>query len=385
MTELEPWAELCERLAGTTKKLEKRAWMADYLRELPVEAAAHAALYLSGTPFAEADGRQLSVGGASLWQVVRERTQASDTAMQAAYRRHGDLGSAAFDLLSAGQELAPATLSIEDVAASFAGMAAVQGAAGSTERRQGLLRDLLARATPLEAKYLIKLMLGDMRIGVKQAQVEEAIAVATERELTAVRRAVMLLGDLSEVVRLAEADRLHEARMRLFHPLGFMLASPVDSVEEAMARFAEGVRAEQKGEGSAELTPETEGTSEGAPNISTLPAAGWDVPPGAVDSSLSEAHNPPALTQAHVQDKFDGIRCQLHCGDPTQPGRVALFSRSRDDMTHSYPELTEAFAKVTEPLILDGEILAWNTDPAATEQSARCRSRPCRTASVASV
>jgi DNA ligase-1 len=389
MTDLEPWAELCERLAGTTKKLEKRAWMADYLRELPVEAAAHAALYLSGTPFAEADGRQLSVGGASLWQVVRERTQASETAMQAAYRRHGDLGSAAFDLLSAGQELAVATLSIEDVAASFAGMAAVQGAAGSTERRQGLLRDLLARTTPLEAKYLIKLMLGDMRIGVKQAQVEEAIAVATERELIAVRRAVMLLGDLSEVVRLAEADQLHEARMRLFHPLGFMLASPVDSVEEAMARFAEEVRAEQKGEGGAEPTPETEGTSEGAPNIPSLSSAGGDTQPaGAADSSLSEAHLPPApthahlppaLTQAHVppaltlaqiQDKFDGIRCQLHCGDPSQPGRVALFSRSRDDMTHSYPELTEAFAKITEPLILDGEILAWNTDPAATEQRA---------------
>jgi DNA ligase-1 len=223
----------------------------------------------------------------------------------------------------------------------------------------------------LEAKYLIKLMLGDMRIGVKQAQVEEAIAVATERELTAVRRAVMLLGDLSEVVRLAEADRLHEARMRLFHPLGFMLASPVDSVEEAMARFTEEVRAEQKGEGGAKPTPETEGTSEGAPNIPTLSSTGSDnQSASAVDSSLSEEHILPALTQAHIQDKFDGIRCQLHCGDPTQPGRVALFSRSRDDMTHSYPELTEAFAKVTEPLILDGEILAWNTDPAAAEQRA---------------
>ena len=377
MTDLEPWAELCERLAGTTKKLEKRAWMADYLRELPVEAAAHAAIYLAGTPFAEADGRQLSVGGASLWQVVRERTHASDTAMQAAYRRHGDLGSAAFDLLSAGEELASTTLSIEDVAASFAGMAAVQGAAGSTERRQGLLRDLLARATPLEAKYLIKLMLGDMRIGVKQAQVEEAIAVATERELIAVRRAVMLLGDLSEVVRLAEADRLHEARMRLFHPLGFMLASPVDSVEEAMARFAEEVRAEQKGEGGAEPTPETEGTSEGALNIPTEVDSSLSeahVPPALKQAhilpALMQAHIPPALTWAHIEDKFDGIRCQLHCGDPTQPGRVALFSRSRDDMTHSYPELTEAFAKISEPLILDGEILAWNTDPAATEQRA---------------
>jgi DNA ligase 1 len=349
MTELEPWAELCERLAGTTKKLEKRAWMADYLRELPVEAAAHAALYLSGTTFAEADGRQLSVGGASLWQVVKELTHASDSAMHSAYRRHGDLGAAAFDLLAAHAEPVPATLAIEDVAEGFSQMAATRGIERGTERRQALLRDLLQRATPLEAKYLIKLMSGDMRIGVKQAQVEEAIAVAAERDLTAVRRAVMLLGDLSEVVRLADADRLQDARMRLFHPLGFMLASPVDSVEQAIARFDEEIRAEQKGEGGAKPAEETEGTGEQA------------VPPAVVAS---------ALVEAHVQDKFDGIRCQLHCGDPSQPGRVALFSRSREDMTHSFPELTEAFATVTEPIILDGEILAWNTDPAATQQRA---------------
>jgi DNA ligase 1 len=354
MTELEPWAELCERLAGTTKKLEKRAWMADYLRELPVEAAAYAAHYLAGTPFAEADRRQLSIGGASLWQVVKELARASDAAMQEAYRKHGDMGAAAFDLLSMRDQPAGATLTIDEVAESFAEMAALRGATRVTERRQTLLRDLLARATPLEAKYLIKLMLSDMRIGVKQAQVEEAIAVATERDLTAVRRAVMLLGDLSEVVRLADADRLDETRMRLFHPLGFMLASPVDSVEEAMARFAEEMLAEQKGEGGAKPTPEIEGSGE-----SEMPVA-----------APADAHIPPALTLAHVQDKFDGIRCQLHCGDPSQPGRVALFSRSRDDMTHSYPELTEAFAKVTEPLILDGEILAWNIDPAAAEQRA---------------
>jgi DNA ligase-1 len=349
MTELEPWAELCERLAGTTKKLEKRAWMADYLREVPAEAAANAALYLSGTPFAEADGRQLNVGGASLWQVVKELTHASDAAMHSAYRRHGDLGAAAFDLLSAHAEPVPAPLAIEDVAESFSQMAAVRGMERGTERRQALLRDLLRRATPLETKYLIKLMSGDMRIGVKQAQVEEAIAVAAERDLSAVRRAVMLLGDLGEVVRLADSDRLDDARMRLFHPLGFMLANPVDSVEEAMARFAEEIRAEQRGEGGAQPTAETEGTVEQA------------VPPAVVAG---------ALVEAHIQDKFDGIRCQLHCGDSSQPGRVALFSRSREDMTHSFPELTEAFATVTEALILDGEVLAWNTDPAATEQRA---------------
>ena len=353
MTELEPWAELCERLAGTTKKLEKRAWMADYLRELPVEAAAHAALYLAGTPFAEADGRQLNVGGASLWQVVKELVRASDGAMQAAYRKHGDMGAAAFDLLAMRDQPAEPTLTIEGVAESFAQMAALRGGSERgteriadriTDRRQTLLRALLARATPLEAKYLIKLMLSDMRIGVKQAQVEEAIAVATERDLAAVRRAVMLLGDLSEVVRLADAGRLDDARMRLFHPLGFMLASPVDSVEEAMARFAEdqpsGQTHSRASELAAPLSPPSESRC-------------------ATDGVTELTQTLFVRTQVSLEDKFDGIRCQLHCGDPSQPGRVALFSRSRDDMTHSFPELTEAFAKITEPLILDGEILAW--------------------------
>ena len=346
MTELEPWAVLCERLAGTTKKLEKRAWMAEYLRELPVDNAALAALWLSGAPFSETDRRQLSVGGASLWRVVKELTTASDAAMHEAYRRHGDMGAAAFDLLAAKGRAKTATLTIEDVAEGFSLLAAAKG----TAPRQQLLHDLLGRATPLEAKYLIKLMLSDMRIGVKQAQVEEAIAVAMERDLIAVRRAVMLLGDLGEVVRLAAADRLDQARMRLFHPLGFMLASPVDSVAEAMARFAEEIRAEQKGERGAKPIPETEAADE--------------------NSAVPVAQQTNPLAEAHVQDKFDGIRCQLHCGDPSQPGRVALFSRSRDDMTHSFPELTEAFARVTEPLILDGEILAWNTDPAAAGQRA---------------
>jgi DNA ligase-1 len=367
MTELQPWADLCERLTGTTKKLEKRAWMADYLRELPVEAAAYAALYLAGTPFAETDGRQLSVGGASLWQVVKELTRASDAEMQEAYRRHGDMGAGAFDLLSMRSEPVAAMLTIEEVAESFAEMAALRGGARVMERRQTQLHVLLARATPLEAKYLIKLMLSDMRIGVKQAQVEEAIAVATERDLTAVRRAVMLLGDLSEVVRLADADRLDEARMRLFHPLGFMLASPVDSVEEAMARFAEEVRAERKGEGGAKPAPEIEGTGGSEPPATVEAGA---LVEAHVQPAVTPVHIRPALALAHIQDKFDGIRCQLHCGDPSQPGRVALFSRSRDDMTHSFPELTEAFAKVTEPLILDGEILAWNIDPAAAQQRA---------------
>ena len=117
--------------------------------------------------------------------------------------------------------------------------------ARTTAVRASLVEGLLERATPLEAKYLLKLMIGDMRIGVKQSLVEEAIAVAADVPVAEVRNAVMLEADLAFATQRAFAGTLSEARMRLFHPLGFMLASPVDSPEEAVERFAEKPKAEK--------------------------------------------------------------------------------------------------------------------------------------------
>jgi DNA ligase-1 len=206
--------------------------------------------------------------------------------------------------------------------------------ARTTAVRAGLVEGLLRRASPLEAKYLLKLMLGDMRIGVKQSLVEEAIAVAASEptsqkrdvghpvSVAEVRNAVMLEADLSSAVRRAFAGTLGEARMRLFHPLGFMLASPVDSPEEAVERFS------------------------GKP--------------------IDEAGT--VQIEAFLEDKYDGMRAQVHCGDPAQVGRVAIYSRNREDVTASFPELEEAFAAAMDPvnglgvgpLIFDGEILGWD-------------------------
>jgi DNA ligase-1 len=173
-----------------------------------------------------------------------------------------------------------------------------------------------------------------MRIGVKQSLVEEAIAVAAstaEAKVSAaqVRQAVMLEADLGHAVQRAFAGTLGEARMRLFHPLGFMLASPVDSPEEAFERF----RGSESAEG--------------------IEAAG---------------------IEAFLEDKYDGMRAQVHCGDPEQPGRVAIYSRNREDVTESYPEIAEAFAHVDPatdgPLILDGEILGWDFGASDAEAAA---------------
>ncbi len=307
----ERFAELCQRLAETGSKLEKRALMAEYLRALPIPEAGLAALYLAGVPFPETDGRELKVGGALLSRALAKLSGASQPAMHAAYLRHGDLGGAAADLLQARS--VAATLRLPEVADVFAAIAA----AAKPAAKQQIALALLQKATPLEAKYLIKVILGDMRTGIKVSLVEEAIAAAYSAAIAEVRNARMLNGNLPEVLELAATGRLSEARMKLFHPLGFMLASPVETVEEALQRFS------------------TEVAEEGLEG--------------------------PVIKEAQLEDKYDGIRAQIHCGSLEHPGRVALFSRSREDMTASFPELVEAFADFKQPLVLDGEILAWSS------------------------
>ncbi len=333
------FARLCQRLADTTKKLEKRAWMAEYLRPLDLSDAARAAQWLTGEPFTATDRRALNMGGASIQRVLKEITKADDRALHAAYLRHGDLGGAAFELLTSRAEpFASITLAMID--AAFDAIAGPAGKPQVAAAKQKVLRELLAGATAAETKYIIKLIIGDMRIGVKQAQVEEAIGVAYGRELKQVRHAVMLVGDLREVVAMALEDTLASARMRLFHPLGFMLASPVETVEEAIERFQQEVQAEKKGAGGAASVDDVDAEASKEEESDDLPGA-------------------DALTRAQMEDKYDGIRAQLHCGDAHDPGRVALFSRSRDDMTLSFPEIAEAFSVIDKPLILDGELLAW--------------------------
>jgi len=328
---LKGFAELCEQLSATTKKLEKRALISDYLKSVAVEDASRAALYLSGQPFAETDRRNLNVGGSLLSKAVAQLSGADKTAMYAAYRRNGDLGAATFDLFQSRNDILP-SLTLADIEHTFTNLAATKGPSG----KQPLLLDMLSKAIPSEAKYLTKLITGDMRIGVKQSLVEEAIAFAWVAQPTEVRRAVMLTGSLPEVTAMAISGTLEQAQMRLFHALGFMLASPVATVEEALDRFSEEIAAEHSG--VSEALPEEDRTP--APLEKTTPLQ--------------------ALREAQLEDKYDGMRAQLHCGDPGQPGHVALFSRNREEIAESFPELIEAFEQISEPAILDGEIVAWN-------------------------
>ncbi|HKV93615.1 MAG TPA: hypothetical protein VJW20_13795 [Candidatus Angelobacter sp.] len=255
-----------DAVAATTKKTEKVRLVAEYFASRPVDEAAQAAVFFSGRAFPAWEDRTLQVGGALLWRALGEISGKGEVALTAAYRRHGDLGSAAQDLLEHAA-VRKASLSIADVAASFDELARTSAAA----QKSHLLQDLLRRATPVEAKYVIKIISGDLRIGLRESLVEEAIAKAFDEKTTAVQRANMLLGDIRETLRLAARHQLDHARMRLFHPIGFMLASPAQDAAEAFSYF----------------------------------------------------------THAAVEDKYDGIRAQAHIGGKGDP-RVRLFSRTLD-------------------------------------------------------
>ncbi|HZD94470.1 MAG TPA: ATP-dependent DNA ligase, partial [Candidatus Sulfotelmatobacter sp.] len=294
---MQSFASTADAVAATTRKNEKVRLVAAYFLSRPLEEAAQAAVFFSGRAFPAWEERTLQVGGSLLWRAVGEISGKPDVALTAAYRRHGDLGSAAQELL---ENIAPAesTLSSADVNAIFDELSRTSSAA----QRLRLLEDLLRRATAPEAKYIIKIISGDLRIGLRESLVEEAIARAFEEKPSGVQRANMLLGDIRETLRLAARHQLHQAKMRLFHPLGFMLASPAQDAAEAFSYF----------------------------------------------------------THAAVEDKYDGIRAQAHIGGTKDP-RVRLFSRTLDEISQSFPELPPALRAFPDPVILDGEILAWNS------------------------
>ena len=284
------FAQTCDAIAATTKKLQKTAIVSDYLKSCTIDEAAVSAVFLSGRPFAVYEETTLQIGGRLLWRVVAEVSGKDEAALSVAYRKHGDLGAVAEEVLP---ERSRERLNVLEVEDTFRKIAAARGPTA----KSAMVGDLLARATPLEAKYIIKIMTGDLRIGLKESLVEEAIAKAFGATLAEVQRANMLLGDIGETLRLAAENELSRAKMRMFHPLGFMLASPVESPEEGLSYF----------------------------------------------------------TEAAVEDKYDGIRAQAHISD----GVVKFFSRTRDEITESFPELPEALTGLSQDAILDGEIVAW--------------------------
>lgn len=310
---LENFALTAESVAATTKKLEKAALLGAYLRSLTDADLQRAARYFAGQQFAQSDARTTNVGTSVLREALSMATGISVEELRPRYVRLGDSGEVAEEAVKETiRDQRQPVLTLAETETLIERLSEMRG----KKNKQALLASQLERATPLEAKYLVKLLVGDLRIGLKEGLVEDAIARAFEQPLASVAQANMLMGDIGETAVRARRDALREIAMRLFHPLKFMLATAASDLSD-VAR--------------------------------TMPQ------------------------QFFVEDKFDGIRAQAHVQAVEQTAigtkgravghvettgkRVALFSRTMDDITHRFPELIAPLQALPADVILDGEIV----------------------------
>lgn len=289
------WSEIAEGIATTSRTTEKVGRLAAYLRSLTPAELPIAVVFLSGRPFPERDARTVGAGWSTIAAAAEDVVDADEGAVGAAYGRSSDLGQAVHDVLAENLRRPSGELPmLTDVADAFARIAEARGPVAKGK----ILRGLLWRCDPLTAKYVVKILTGELRIGLREGHLEAAIAEAFGRQLSAVQWAGMLTGDIGRTAELARDDRLETAELALFHPLKSMLAAPAADENEILERLGSPV---------------------------------W------------------------VEDKYDGIRAQLHKLGP----EVRLFSRDLHDVSGQFPEVVRAAAALPFDGILDGEVLAW--------------------------
>ena len=288
-------AAVAAAVGATRSKNAKRDLLAAYLRALPTGDLGAACAFFAGRPLADQAAR-LGMGWVQQGAALGRASGVDQETLRAAYLRHSDFGDAAAELLATA-ERSGAPLTVSDVGRTFQSIAT----AGSGEERIGLLTDLFTRATPEEARFIGRISSRETRIGLREGLLEEAVAVAFDTDLAAVRRAHMLTGEIGEAALLARDGRLHDAALHVGRPIRFMLATPVADSAEVMRRVGD---------------------------------------------------------EAWIEDKYDGIRAQLHV---ESDGSVRLFSRDLNDVTRSFPEVVEAAASLVgdAPLVVDGELVPW--------------------------
>ena len=297
------FAAALEDVGGEAGTLDKIDRLARYLGTLDDADLGRACTFLTGRAFPPGDPRRLQVGWSAIADVLTEITGATAEQLHAVYLSHGDLGETASALLqqrSPAPGFFPRALTLDAVVGAFAAIAEARGPS-SRRIKRAALRGVLLDATPREAKFLVKILTADLRIGFREGLLLPAIARAFGQPEEAVRQAALLLADTGAVASRARAGTLDRVTLVVGSPFRFMLAGTIATMEEA---FREG--------------------------------------------------GPPLL----VEDKYDGIRVQVH----RAADRLVIYSRTLEDLTRGYPELHPPLLALGHSYILDGEIVAWRGD-----------------------
>jgi DNA ligase-1 len=289
------FARVADEVSGTSSKLKKRDLLAAYLHSLPDDDLPLAATFFAGRPLPGA-GDKLGLGWVQQSQALLAAAGADERALNDAYLRHSDFGDAAAELLAGnGRSNDAPRLTLREVHGAFRAMSE----SGTAEARVAEMTRLLDRSTPEEARYAARIAAQELRIGLREGLLEEAIAAGFSQPVDAVRRALMLVGEPGEVAVLARDGRLESAALHLGRPIRFMLATPVADAAEVVRRVGD---------------------------------------------------------EAWIEDKYDGIRAQLHLDGRSAP---RLFSRDLKEITVAFPEVVEAAAKLEHRVLIDGELVPY--------------------------
>ncbi len=285
----------CDQIEGLTGKLKKIEILSDYLRSLSTKELPTVATFLSGRAFPGGSGKTLQVGWAVMRKALMEAAKIGEAEFRAISAGYGDAGRIAYEVFFSHP--AARQFQIIDIENNFE---SIQAASGPTAKTK-LLSELLNQMGAKEASYVVRILTGDLRIGLKEGLLEEAIARAFEADLETVRETNMLTGDIGQTALLAIDKQLHAATVVLFRPVKCMLAIPEPSSDLIWQRIV---------------------------------------------SDFAERY-------ALAEPKFDGIRAQLHIG----ASRAELFSRDLRNISSEFPELADL--RLGYEAIFDGEIIAY--------------------------
>ena len=250
-------AELLEKVAQTNRRLEIIGLVADFLRTLDIEELEPAISMIVGRAFPRWSQKKLNVSWATLKEILNRIGGGDWSVFADAFNRTGDVGSATkavFENIKFGKQvsLVQKELAISDVRRLLDVIAQFEGP-GSREKKERSLMTLFSQVSPIEAKYLVKIILGEMRTGLHEGLMEQVVAKAFDAPLAAIQRASMLLGDIREVAALVGVEGktgLFRVDFRVFRPVKLMLAKTAQGVSEALLQHGGKTAFEYKYDGA---------------------------------------------------------------------------------------------------------------------------------------
>jgi DNA ligase-1 len=351
-----------ERLEATEANLELTAIVADALADADEEHLPLLVKLVRGDPFAAWKPDELGLSSNLTAEAVSKATGVAESDIEDAWRETGDLGSAAAWAVEheRQQTLFSDDLTVREVHDTLHELAAYEGE-GSQGRRVDAVAGLVADADPAEAKYVVRTVLGHLRLGVGDGTIRDAIALGfvADREddeafaaaVDAVERGFQVTNDyrvVAETARDEGIEGLRELDVELFRPLRVTLAKKAEGLVDAFETVAGDADPE------TETADDSDGESGAGGDAETATGADGESADGA--DRESAAGTDPPWGPALLEYKLDGFRVQIH-----KRGRdVTVFTRRLEDVTHQFPEIVERVREcfAAETCIVEGEVLA---------------------------